>query len=40
MMLTCTKCGQAYHISAKSKANAGSYVCPVCERKKKKGVNK
>lgn len=33
MMLTCLKCGQAWHVSAKTKYKANNYICPKCERK-------
>lgn len=35
MMLTCLKCGQAWHVSAKVKYKANNYICPKCEMHKK-----
>lgn len=35
MMLTCLRCGQAWHVSAKTKYKANNYICPKCEMHKK-----
>lgn len=38
MMLTCTKCGQAWHVSVKTKRKANNYICPKCEMRNKKST--
>lgn len=35
MILTCLRCGQAWHVSVKTKYKANNYICPKCEMHKK-----
>ena len=37
-MLTCRKCGQEWHVSAKTKRKANNYICPKCEICNKKST--
>lgn len=39
MILTCLKCGQAWHVSAKTKRKANNYICPKCEMHNKKSTD-
>ena len=38
MILTCLKCGQAWHVSVKTKRKANNYICPKCEMSNKKST--
>lgn len=38
MILTCLKCGQAWHVSTKTKYKANNYICPKCEMRNKKST--
>lgn len=38
MILTCLKCGQAWHVSVKTKRKANNYICPKCEMRNKKAL--
>ena len=39
MILTCLKCGQAWHVSVKTKRKANNYICPKCEMRNKKSTD-
>ena len=38
MILTCLKCGLAWHVSPKTKYTAANYICPKCEMRNKKST--